>query len=95
MNYIAQVHRSKTGTVKEVTANADGVRLTFIRGLDGRLRLVSRSRAAMVYTDDGCYVPQDVYVRVVRQVAGVFATPWVKKPKQMGFQFDGNQEVKS
>ena len=91
MNYVHSVERPN-GSATKVTANANGIYLTFIKGKDGRPREVSRYTNAMVYSPGDLYVRKDTYSGVIRQVAAVLN----EKPKtigQLGFKFDNSFTV--
>ena len=86
MNYILKVDRLE-GCATRIVAQVNGVNLAFVQGKDGRPREVSRSRGAMVYDHSSLYISKEHYSAMIRQVAGVFATP-ARRSKQLGFQFE-------
>lgn len=89
-NYVHQVKRVQ-GLAKEVTANANGVYLTFIKGKDGRPLEVSRHMSYPVYYPGALYVRNDTYRGIIRQVAAVLSDSKNKKSTtcsgQLGFEF--------
>jgi hypothetical protein len=89
MNYVHKVERPN-GSATKVTANANGIYLTFIKGKDGRPLEVSRYTNAMVYMPGDLYVRKDAYAGVIRQVAAVLN----EKPRQVGFQFEETKEMR-
>jgi len=86
MNYVHKVERPN-GSATKVTANANGIYLTFIKGEDGRPREVSRYTNAMVYMPGDLYVRKDTYSGVIRQVAAVLN----ERPRQVGFIFKDDE----
>jgi hypothetical protein len=88
MNYVQKVERPN-GSPTKVIVNAYGVHLTFIKGVDGRPREVSRYKDAMVHSS--LYIPKDTYVGVIRQVSAVLnekrTCSAIHKPTQLTFNF--------